>query len=124
MQFMKITPCHHFLHVEKVNLADLKKTKGGILLPDNLKEKAAVFQVLAAGPGFFDSVAGKRVPMSVKAGDYVLLDVQQIVNASYAGTDCHICPETAVFAQVEFTKKPATADGDDVDDGDVPDDAD
>lgn len=103
---MKFIPFHHFLQVEKVLLKDLK-TKGGIHLPDNLNEKALVFKVVAAGPGFFDVVSGKRVPMSVSAGDYVLVDVQQVVNVSYGGVDCHICPETAVFGAVEFKGEPA-----------------
>lgn len=103
---MKFTPFHHFLQVEKVLLKDLK-TKGGIHLPDNLDAKAAVFKVIEVGPGFFDVVSGKRVPMSVKEGDYVLCDVQQIVNVSYSGTECLIVPETGVFGSVAFKGEPA-----------------
>lgn len=102
---MKFKPLHHFLHVEKVLLKDLK-TKGGIHLPDNISEKSAVFRVISAGPGFFDVVSGKRVPMSVKAGDYVLCDVQQVVNVSYSGSDCHVVPETGVFGSVDFHELP------------------
>lgn len=98
---MKFIPFHHFLQVEKVLLKDLK-TKGGIHLPDNISEKALVFRVIAAGPGFFDVMSSKRVPMSVTVGEHVLVDVQQVINVSYGGTDCHICPETAVFGRVEF----------------------
>lgn len=103
---MKFMPFHHFLRVEKVLLKDLK-TKGGIILPDSLDAKAAVFKVISTGPGFFDVVSGKRVPMSVHVDDYVLCDVTQIVNVSYTGTECLIIPETGVFGCVEFEGDPA-----------------
>lgn len=98
---MKFEPVQHFLHVEKVLLSNLK-TKGGLHIPANVVEKACVFKVLAAGPGFFDVMSGKRVPMSVDVGDYVLVDVQQVLNIAYSGVDCLICPETAVFGLVSF----------------------
>jgi len=47
------------------------KTKGGIIIPDNAKEKPQEGEVVAAGPGARDDV-GKRIPMDVKAGDRIL----------------------------------------------------
>ncbi|MEJ2740113.1 MAG: co-chaperone GroES [Dehalococcoidia bacterium] len=54
-------------------------TKGGIVLPDTVKEKPQEGKVIAVGPG---KVAedGKRVAMEVKVGDTV-------VYAKYAGTE-------------------------------------
>lgn len=56
-----------------------EKTAGGLFIPDTAKEKPSRGEVIAAGPGKSDD-SGKRVPMSVKAGDIVLFN-------KYAGTE-------------------------------------
>lgn len=56
-----------------------EKTAGGLFIPDTAKEKPSRGQVVAVGPGKCDD-SGKRVPMSVKAGDTVLFN-------KYAGTE-------------------------------------
>jgi chaperonin GroES len=57
-----------------------EKTKGGIYLPDTAsKERPMEGTVLAVGDGRVDD-NGKRVAMSVKAGDKVLF-------AKYSGTE-------------------------------------
>lgn len=104
MNQMNFKPCHHFIHLKKVMLSDLK-TKGGLHIPGNISEKAAVFEVLAVGPGFFDPGTSARVPMSVTPGDFVLVNVGDVANASYAGQECLICPETSVFGVVTFEDK-------------------
>ena len=62
----------------KVSAAE-EKTAGGILLPDNAKEKPQVGEVVAVGPGKRDD-KGARVEMEVNVGDKVLY-------SKYAGTD-------------------------------------
>jgi chaperonin GroES len=60
-----------------------EKTKGGIFLPDTAsKEKPQEGTVMAIGEGRLDD-SGRRVPVSVKAGDRVLF-------AKYAGTEIKI----------------------------------
>lgn len=54
-------------------------TKGGIVLPDTVKEKPQEGEVLAVGPGKLTE-DGNRVAMEVKKGDIVLY-------AKYAGTE-------------------------------------
>lgn len=56
-----------------------EKTAGGLFIPDTAKEKPSRGQVVAVGPGKCDD-NGKRVAMSVKAGDTVLFN-------KYAGTE-------------------------------------
>ena len=56
-----------------------EKTAGGLFIPDTAKEKPSRGEVVAVGPGKRDD-CGKRVPMSVKAGDIVLFN-------KYAGTE-------------------------------------
>jgi chaperonin GroES len=46
-------------------------TKGGILLPDNAKNKPQRGKVLAVGPGR-QKKDGARVPMQIKVGDSIL----------------------------------------------------
>jgi len=48
-----------------------QKTASGILLPDSVKEKPQVGQVMAVGPGATDD-KGNKVPMQVKVGQKVL----------------------------------------------------
>ena len=48
-----------------------QKTASGILLPDSVKEKPQVGQVMATGPGTTDD-KGNKVSMQVKVGQKVL----------------------------------------------------
>jgi chaperonin GroES len=62
----------------KVSAAE-EKTAGGILLPDNAKEKPQVGEVVAVGEGKRND-NGSRTELEVKIGDKVLY-------SRYAGTD-------------------------------------
>jgi len=57
-------------------------TKGGIVLPDTVKEKPQEGEVLAVGPGRL-SEDGKRIAMDVKVGD-------RVIYAKYGGTEIKI----------------------------------
>ena len=74
-------------------------TKGGIILAGSAKEKPAVANVVAVGPG--GVVDGKEVVMSVKVGDHVLFDrfCMNIVNLE--GTDYIITRQRDILAIVE-----------------------
>ena len=54
-------------------------TKSGIVLPDTAKEKPQEGEIIAVGPGAFDT-DGKRMPMDVKVG-------QKVLYGKYAGTE-------------------------------------
>jgi chaperonin GroES len=47
------------------------KTKGGIIIPDNAKEKPQEGEVISVGPGARDE-DGKRIPIDVLTGDRIL----------------------------------------------------
>ncbi len=64
-------------------------TKGGIVLPDTVKEKPQEGKVLAVGPGRL-SDDGKRIAMDVKVGDTVIY-------AKYGGTEIKIEDEELVI---------------------------
>ena len=64
-------------------------TKGGIVLPDTVKEKPQERKVIAVGPGKL-SEDGKRIAMEVKVGDKVLY-------AKYGGTEVKIDDEELII---------------------------
>ncbi len=80
MARMKIKPLDDRIVVEQHEAEE--KTAGGIVLPEQAKEKPQRGTVVAAGPGkMLDS--GNRGPLSVKVGD-------EVFYAKYAGTDVEI----------------------------------
>jgi len=58
------------------------KTAGGIIIPDNAKEKPQKGEIVAVGPGKMND-KGARNEMTVKVGDKVLY-------GKYAGTEVTI----------------------------------
>jgi chaperonin GroES len=77
---MKIRPLADKVLVERIEAE--AKTKGGIVLPDNAKEKPKRGVIVAAGDGkVLDD--GSRQSLQVKKGDEVLF-------TSYAGTDVKV----------------------------------
>ena len=61
-------PLHNYVLLEKIE--EENKTAGGIIIPDNAKEKPSHGNVIATGDGITEN--GQKIPMSVKAGDRVL----------------------------------------------------
>ncbi len=77
---MKVKPLNDRVLVKRL---DEKETvRGGIIIPDSAKEKPLEGEVVAVGPGRHDD-NGKIIPMSVKAGQKVLV-------GKYAGTEVKI----------------------------------
>lgn len=64
-------------------------TKGGIVLPDTVKEKPQEGEVIAVGPGKMTD-DGKRIAMDVAVGDIVLF-------AKYGGTEVKLDGEDLVI---------------------------
>ena len=65
---MKIKPLHDWVLIARLDEAE--KTKGGIIIPDQAKEKPQQGEIISVGPGRkYDS--GDRVPLQVKKGDRV-----------------------------------------------------
>ncbi len=72
----------------KVSAAE-EKTAGGILLPDNAKEKPQIGEIVATGPGKRNDDGSHAAP-EVKVGDKVLY-------SKYAGTDIKLGNEEYVL---------------------------
>jgi chaperonin GroES len=74
---MKVAPLNDKILVQRLEAED--KTAGGIILPDNAKEKPKQGKVLSTGEGKLLE-SGKRASFQVKVGDKVLF-------TSYGGTE-------------------------------------
>lgn len=61
-------PLHNYVLIERIE--EENKTAGGIIIPDNAKEKPSRGRVIAVGDGAYDD--GQKIPMSVKVNDIVL----------------------------------------------------
>jgi chaperonin GroES len=66
---MKFRPLHDRVLVRR--LEEDEKTKGGIIIPDTVKEKPVQGEVVSAGSGARGD-DGKIHPLDVKAGDRIL----------------------------------------------------
>ncbi len=77
---MQVRPLHDRIIVKRAN--EEERTKGGIIIPDNAKEKPAQGEIIAVGSGRRDE-AGKLVVLEVKTGDRILF-------GKYAGTEIKI----------------------------------
>ena len=91
---MKFRPLHDRVLVRRV--AAEEKSKGGIIIPDSVKEKPQEGEVIATGPGGRDE-AGNRVPMSLKDGDRVLFGKWSGTEIKIDGQELMIMKESDVM---------------------------
>lgn len=88
---MKLRPLSDQIILERLEAPD--RSKGGIILPDNTKEKPAEGKVLAVGPGRINEHGVREVP-EVKVGDRVLFN-------RYDATDIAIDGMQVTFVRAE-----------------------
>jgi chaperonin GroES len=72
------------------------KTKGGIIIPDNAREKPQEGEVIAVGPGARDET-GKRTAPDVKAGDRILFGKWSGSEVKIDGEDLIIMKESDIL---------------------------
>ena len=75
-------------------------TKGGLILAAAAKEKPQIAEVIAVGPGAYDS-EGKAVPMTVKVGQKVITSKYSGTEIKIDGTEYIIVKESDILAVVE-----------------------
>jgi len=80
---MKVKPLGDRVLVKRIETRE--EVRGGIIIPDTAKEKPQEAEVVAVGDGKLDD-DGKRLPMSVKKGERVLI-------GKYSGQDIKINDE-------------------------------
>ncbi len=84
---VKVQPLADRLVIKAIEREEV--TKGGIVLPDTVKEKPQEGKVMAVGPGR-KSEDGKLIPMDVKVGDIVIY-------SKYGGTEIKIDDEELII---------------------------
>ena len=97
---MKFRPLHDRIVIRRIEGED--KTKGGIIIPDTVKEKPQEGEVIVVGPGARDE-SGKLVPLELKAGDRVLFGKWSGTEVKIDGEDLLIMKESDVMGVIEGT---------------------
>jgi chaperonin GroES len=95
---MKFRPLHDRIVVRRIE--EDKKTPGGIIIPDTVKEKPQEGEVIAVGPGARDE-SGKLVPVDLKRGDRVLFGKWSGSEVKIDGEDLLIMKESDVMGVIE-----------------------
>jgi chaperonin GroES len=97
---MKVRPLHDRVVIRRMEGED--KTKGGIIIPDTVKEKPQEGEVMAVGPGARDE-SGKLLPMDLKKGDRVLFGKWSGTEVKIDDEDLLIMKETDIMGVIEGT---------------------
>jgi chaperonin GroES len=94
---MAFRPLHDRVVVKR--LEGEEKTKGGIIIPDTVKEKPQEGKVIAVGPGGRDE-NGKLIPLDVKAGDGILFGKWSGTEVKIDGDDLLIMKENDILGVI------------------------
>jgi len=95
---MKFRPLHDRVVVRRIDAE--AKTAGGIIIPDNAKEKPQEGEIIAVGPGGRDE-SGKLVPLDVKVGDRILFGKWSGTEVKIDGEELLIMKESDVMGVLE-----------------------
>ena len=90
----KFRPLHDRVVVKRIDAE--AKTKGGIIIPDTVKEKPQEGEVVAVGPGGRDE-SGKLVPVEVKPGNRVLFGKWSGTEVKLDGEELLIMKESDIM---------------------------
>jgi chaperonin GroES len=97
MAKLKFRPLHDRVVVRRIEAEE--KTKGGIIIPDTVKEKPQEGEILSVGPGGRDE-AGKLIPIDLKAGDRVLFGKWSGTDVKIDGEDLLIMKESDIMGVI------------------------
>jgi len=91
---MSFTPLHDRVLVRRIDGDE--KTAGGLIIPDNVKEKPQEGEVISVGAGAKDD-AGARIAMDVKAGDKILFGKWSGTEIKIDGEELMIMKESDIL---------------------------
>src|SRR5260370_1337478 len=94
---MKFRPLHDRVVIRRLEGDD--KTKGGIIIPDTVKEKPQEGEFIAVGPGARDE-SGKLIPIDLKPGDLVLFGKWSGTEVKIDGEDLLIMKESDIMGVI------------------------
>ncbi|MCK1626863.1 co-chaperone GroES [Bradyrhizobium sp. 147] len=98
---MKFRPLHDRVVVKRIDAE--AKSKGGIIIPDNAKEKPSQGEIMAVGAGGRDE-AGKLIPIDIKVGDRVLFGKWSGTEVVLNGEDLLIMKESDIMGVLEVSE--------------------
>ena len=93
----KFRPLHDRVVVRR--LQSEEKTKGGIIIPDTVKEKPQQGEIIGVGPGGRDE-GGKLIPLDVKEGDKVLFGKWSGTEVKLDGEELLIMKESDIMGVI------------------------
>jgi chaperonin GroES len=93
----KFRPLHDRVVVKRIDAE--AKSKGGIIIPDTVKEKPSEGEVVAVGPGGRDE-SGKIIPIELKSGDRVLFGKWSGTEVKLDGEDLLIMKESDIMGVI------------------------
>jgi chaperonin GroES len=94
---MKFRPLHDRVVVRRITAEE--KSKGGIIIPDTVKEKPMEGEILATGPGARNE-QGAVVALSVNPGDRVLFGKWSGTEVKIDGEDLMIMKESDLLGVI------------------------
>jgi len=94
----KFRPLHDRVVVKRIDAE--AKSKGGIIIPDTVKEKPSEGEVVAVGPGGRDE-AGKLIPIDLKVGDRVLFGKWSGTEVKIDGQELLIMKESDIMGVLD-----------------------
>ena len=95
---MKFRPLHDRVLVRRLEEED--KTKGGIIIPDTVKEKPMQGEVIAIGPGTRNEKS-ELVALDVKPGDKILFGKWSGTEVKMDGEELLIMKESDIMGIIE-----------------------
>ena len=95
---MMFRPLHDRVVLRRIDAEE--KTKGGIIIPDNAKEKPQEGEVVAVGPGARDE-SGNLQPLDLKPGDRVLFGKWSGTEVKIDGQELLIMKESDVMGVID-----------------------
>lgn len=95
---MSIVPLHDRILVERLETEE--KSSGGIIIPDNAKEKPTKGKIAKVGAGARDE-KGNRIALDVKEGDIVLFAKWGGTEITHEGKEYLIMKESDILAIVD-----------------------
>ncbi len=95
---MKFRPLHDRIVLRRITPEE--KSKGGIIIPDTVKEKPMEGEIIAAGPGARNE-QGQVVALDVKAGDRVLFGKWSGTEVKIDGEELLIMKESDLLGVIE-----------------------
>ena len=98
---MAFKPLHDRVVVRRVQGEE--KTKGGLIIPDNAKEKPAEGVVVSVGPGARKD-SGELIAPTVAAGDHILFGKWSGTEVTIDGEELLIMKESDILGILDKSK--------------------